>query len=96
MNRLLLSLLVLAASAVLAETRADASGEARFALRASLQPEPKAVSDARFSLRGAFTREMRASPPQEAVGFALKASFAPKSTCIFPTTLFKNGYEAQP
>jgi hypothetical protein len=96
MKSLILSLLVLTAPAALAEARADTASDSRFALRASLQPEPKAVSDARFSLRGAFTREMRASPPQEAVGFALKASFAPKSTCIFPITLFKNGFEAQP
>jgi hypothetical protein len=96
MKSLLLSLLVLTAPAALAETRADTVGDSRFALRASLQPEPKAVSDARYRLRGAFTREMRTSPPQEAVGFALKASFAPKSTCTFPTILFKNGFEAQP
>ena len=96
MKILIWSLLVLASPTAVAETRPDAAGTNRFALRGSLQAEPRAVADARFSLRGAFTRELRTSPAQEAVGFVLKASLAPKSTCIFPTTLFNDGFEGQP
>jgi hypothetical protein len=93
---LLLIAMPIAASNAASDSRDGAATESRFAVRASFQPEPKAVANGRYSLRGQFTREAQAAPPLEAVGFSLKASFAPKSTCIFPTVLFKNGFESTP
>jgi hypothetical protein len=58
---LLLTLMVLATPAPPTEARASTVDGARFAVRASFQPEPKAVANDRHSLRGRLAREAQAA-----------------------------------
>lgn len=71
--------------------------EQRFAVRATLEAEPQAASDGRFSLRGRLTPRPSANIA-ESVGFVLKADLLAKGgdTCIFPQRLFADGFESSP
>ena len=90
------SLLLAALLAPGAGFGAEAEGEPRFRVNASLQTSSTAVSDPRFSLRGQLFREASPVTVRDTGNFLLSASFSPRAaTCLIPDLLFRDRFEPQ-